>query len=74
MNENSTQIINNYHIDAMSLVGTLAAQEQAKIIQALKAANVLFEQDGELFAVSYENWESRNDEGHEPQVSLKRVG
>jgi hypothetical protein len=74
MNENSTQIINNYHIDAMSLVGTLAAQEQEKIINALKAANVLFSDNGELFAVAYDNWADRAEEGHEPKISLKKVG
>jgi len=74
MNENNTQVINNYHIDANSLLQTLVAQEQAKIINSLRAANVILEKDEQIFAVSYDNWAERDEDGHEPKISLKQVG
>jgi hypothetical protein len=65
--------VNNYNIDATTLVSLIAQQEQAKLISLLVSANVMLEEDGVLSAVAYENWADRKEEGHQPNMVLKQV-
>jgi hypothetical protein len=73
MNENNTQVINNYHIDGASLIKIIASQEQVKLLSVLKQSNVILEQEDGLYAVSYDNWDTRGQEDHQPAISLKRI-
>lgn len=63
-------VINNFNIDAQSLVDWIAQGERKSIIETLLNNGVFRTKDGQSFeALVYENWESRDEEGHTPAIS-----
>jgi len=69
----TTKIENHYHISVNDFIEKIIADERQKIFQALKDSGVLVEHEDEVFGVAYTNWENRTEEGHVPQIALKKV-
>jgi len=73
MENNITKIENHYHVSVDDFIAKIALEERTRLVDVLKENNIIVEVDGELFGVAYDNWDSREDEGHQPQISLKKV-
>jgi hypothetical protein len=71
--ENITKIENHYHVTVDDFVANIVLQERTRLTDVLKENKIIVEIDGELFGVAYDNWDTREEEGHQPQISLKKV-
>ena len=69
----TTKIENHYHINLEEFLSKVIAEEGTRLLTALKESNIIVEIDGELFGVAYENFAARDEEDHQPQISLKKV-
>jgi hypothetical protein len=74
MNQNTTEITNNYYIDAESLINLVVSQEQARLIGVLKSVGAIVEKEDGLYAVAYTNYADVNNEGHSPEIAFVKVG
>lgn len=64
-------VVNNYNIDAQSLVAWIAQNERNTIINGLIQSGVFRTEDGiNLEALVYENWANRKEENHEPDIKI----
>jgi hypothetical protein len=69
-------VVNNYSVDIRSIINDYVIRERDAILSSLLQAGILRNaEDGNGFiGVVYANYENRNDEGHEPQLSLVNIG
>ena len=69
-------IVNNYSLDLRGFINDAIQQEQTRITNMLIEAKVLrpAEDGNGLIAISYVNWENRDEEGHQPELSLITFG
>lgn len=74
MNQNTTEITNNYYIDAESLISLVVGQEQSRLINVLKGVGAIIEKEDGLYAVAYVNHADADDEGHQPEISFVKIG
>jgi hypothetical protein len=75
MSENPT-VINNYSVDIRSVINDYIIGERNAVLNSLLQAGILRNADdgNGLVGVVYVNYESRTEEGHEPQLSLITIG
>lgn len=71
--ENPTKIENHYHISVDDFLTKVIIEERSKLLNVLKQNNIIVEVDGELFGVAYDNFDTRDEDEHVPQISLKKV-
>jgi len=71
--ENPIKIENHYHISVEDFLAKVVVEERTKLLSVLKENNIIVEVDGEFFGVAYDNFATREDEDHTPQISLKKV-
>jgi hypothetical protein len=71
--ENPIKVENHYHINVEDFLSKVIVEERTKLLSVLKDNNIIVEVDGELFGVAYDNFSTREDEDHVPQISLKKV-
>jgi hypothetical protein len=71
--DNITKIENHYHVTVDDFIAKIVSEERARLTAVLKENNIIVEIDGELFGVAYDNWDTREEEDHSPQISLKKV-
>lgn len=69
-------IINNYSIDVRQLMADIVKNEQKQITANLLKLGILNpSEDGDgFYAISYTNFVSRNEEGHQPDLKLIKLG
>jgi hypothetical protein len=69
-------IVNNYSLDIRGFINDAIQQEQSRITDMLVQAKILRPTDDGtgLVGIVYANWESRNEEGHQPELSLVTLG
>jgi hypothetical protein len=69
-------VVNNYSVDIRSIINDYVIRERDAILGSFLQAGILRNaEDGNGFVgVVYANYEDRNDEGHEPQLSLIVIG
>ena len=69
-------VVNNYSVDIKSIINDYVQRERDAILGSLLQAGILRNaEDGNGFVgVVYANYENRNEEGHEPQLSLITIG
>jgi hypothetical protein len=75
MSESPT-IVNNYSVDLKQLMNEIALQEQNRILALLQEAKILRPSDdgNGLVGVVYVNWEDRNSENHNAELTLITIG
>lgn len=75
MSESPT-VVNNYSVDIRSIINDYVLRERNAVLGSLLQAGILRNaDDGNGFVgVVYANYDSRTEEGHEPQLSLVTVG
>lgn len=77
MSENTQPtVVNNYSLDIRGFINEMVQQEQTRITNLLLDAKILrpAEDGNGLVGVAYVNWEQRNEEGHQPELSLITLG
>jgi hypothetical protein len=69
-------VVNNYSVDIRSIINDYVIRERDAILGSLLQAGILRNaEDGNGFVgVVYANYEDRNNEGHEPLLSLTIIG
>jgi hypothetical protein len=69
-------VVNNYSVDIKSIINDYVQRERDAILNSLLQAGILRNaEDGNGFVgVVYANYENRNEEVHEPQLSLITIG
>ena len=69
-------VVNNYSVDIRSIINDYVIRERDAILSSFLQAGILRNADdgNGFFGVVYANYENRNDEGHEPQLSLIVIG